>query len=141
MSVGEHIDIVRRWLRLADDGFKGDFTEFFSPDYRGHVSGRIHMDLMELQRLERGFSVAFSDVRRTIEDIWGIADKVVLRITTRARHVGEYQDIPATDRSVRVTGIVIYRFEGGKIAESWGELDFAGLWCQLTEKTDAAAGP
>jgi predicted ester cyclase len=37
-------------------------------------------------------------------------------------------------------GIVIYRFKDGKIAESWGELDFAGLWRQLSQTPPASTG-
>jgi len=36
--------------------------------------------------------------------------------------------IPASGREVVFAGIVIYRFRDAKIAESWGELDCAGLW-------------
>jgi hypothetical protein len=78
--------LVRRWIEMADSGFTGDFGAFFTPDYQGHVSGRMHMDLMELQRLERGFAAAFSPVTRVIDDLFSVDDKVVLRITTRATH-------------------------------------------------------
>ena len=123
---------------MADAGFVGDFEEFFTPDYAGHVSGRIHMDLPELKRLERGFAAAFPDAQRSIEDLWGAGDKVVLRITTRATHRGEFNGIAPAGRAVVLAGIVIYRFRDGRIAESWGELDFAGLWRQLSGAPPAA---
>jgi predicted ester cyclase len=132
-----NIALLLRWLAFADAGFHGDFAEFISRSYAGHLSGRIHMDLPELQRLERAFAEAFSEVTRTVEDVWGSGDQVVLRVTTNATHRGDFNGIPATGRRVRFSGIVIYRFENEKIAESWGELDFAGLWRQLT--TDQAA--
>jgi len=68
----EHTALIRRWLKMADGGFAGDFGEFFTSDYAGHLSGRIHMDLSELQRLERGFAAAFSDTRRSVEDLFGV---------------------------------------------------------------------
>jgi predicted ester cyclase len=71
-------------------------------------------------------------VSREIDDLFSVDDKVVLRITTRATHSGEFHGIAPTGRAITMTGIVIYRFRGGRIAESWGELDFAGLWRQLT---------
>ena len=125
-------ELIRRWLRMADAGFEGDFAEFFTEDYAGHLSGRIHMDLVELMRLERGFAAAFGEVTRTIEDLWGAGDRVVLRLSTRATHRAEFNGIPATGRTVVFTGLVVYRLRDGRIAESWGELDFAGLWRQLT---------
>jgi len=132
MTVPEHTDLIRRWLVMADGGFVGDFGEFFTPDYQGHVSGRIHMDLAELIRLERGFAEAFGDTVRTIEDLWGADDKVVLRVTTRAMHRAPFNGIATTGRRITFCGLVVYRFRDGRIAESWGELDFAGLWRQLT---------
>lgn len=135
MNELEHTALIRRWLKMADGGFVGDFGEFFTSDYAGHLSGRIHMDLTELQRLERGFAAAFSDTRRSVEDLFGAGDRVVLRVTTRARQSGEFNGIPASGREVVFAGIVIYRFRDGKIAESWGELDFAGLWRQLNEQS------
>ena len=131
MGPAENTELIRRWLRMADGGFVGDFGAFFTADYAGHLSGRIHMDLAELTRLERGFAAAFSDTSRSIEDLWGAGDQVVLRVSTRARHTGDFNGIAATGRTVLFTGIVIYRFRDGRIAESWGELDFAGLWRQL----------
>ena len=139
MTVERHTDLIRRWLRMADGGFVGDFGEFFTPDYAGHVSGRIHMDLAELERLERGFAAAFRDARRTVEELWGHGDRVVLRLLTRARHAGDFNGIAATGREITMTAIVIYRFRDGRIAESWGELDFAGLWRQLGPAPPGAA--
>jgi predicted ester cyclase len=132
MAADRNIALLVRWLKFADAGFNGDFEEFISPGYAGHLSGRIHMDLPELQRLERAFAGAFSAVTRTVEDLWGSGDKVVLRVTTNATQSGDFNGIPATGRRVQFSGIVIYRFADEKIAESWGELDFAGLWRQLT---------
>jgi predicted ester cyclase len=132
MATEQNVALLRRWLQFADAGFEGDFGEFISHDYSGHLSGRIHMDLPELQRLERAFAAAFSEVTRSIEDLWGSADRVVLRVSTTATHRGDFNGIAATGRRVQFSGIVIYRFAAGKIAESWGELDFAGLWRQLT---------
>ncbi len=72
MATEQNIAVLRRWLQFADAGFSGDFGEFISRDYSGHLSGRIHMDLPELQPLERAFAAAFAEVTRTIEDLWGV---------------------------------------------------------------------
>lgn len=132
MNEHENKTLIRAWLAAADAGFSADFGSFFVPEYRGHLSGRIHMDLEELVRLERGFAAGFSDVKRTIDDLLAVEDKVVLRLTTTAIHTGEWQGIAPTARRVTFTGMVIYRIQNGRIAESWGELDFGSLWRQLT---------
>jgi predicted ester cyclase len=58
-------------------------------------------------------------------------DCVVLRITSRGTHRGEFHSIAPTDRRVEFTGMVIYRIAGQKIAESWGDLDFLRLTRRL----------
>jgi len=122
-------ELIRRWIAFADEGFTGDFLQFFGSDYVGHL-GRDTQDLVELTRLERQFAGAFL-VKRTIEDLLVDGDKVVARIRSDATHVGDFYGRAASHRSVTFTAIVIYRVVGGRIRESWGEVDFAGLMRQL----------
>lgn len=44
---------------------------------------------------------------------------------------GEFMGIPATGKPVLIGVVDILRFEGGKIAERWGEADFMGMMQQL----------
>lgn len=132
MNIEENKALIRDWLQLADAGFSGDFDRFFAPNYVGHVSGRIHQTLAELKVQERAAAQVFSKATRTVEDLLAVEDKVVLRLSIKATHTGTFQGVPATGRDVVFTGIVIYRIAERRIAESWGEIDFAGLRQQLT---------
>jgi len=87
---------------------------------------------LELTRLERSFAATFADARRTVEDLWGADDRVVLRLTTRATHRGVFNGIEPTGRAIVMSALVICQVADGRILESWGELDFAALWRQLT---------
>ena len=58
-------------------------------------------------------------------------DKVATRFTNRATHEGELEGIEATGNTVEMTGIMIHRFEDGKIVESFQEADNADLMGQL----------
>lgn len=89
------------------------------------------MDASELERLEREFCAAFPDAQHSIDDFIAEDDRVVLRTTALATHRGEFQGVPRTDQHVEFTGLVIYRIQAGKIAESWGEIDFLRLMRQL----------
>ena len=131
MTLESNKALVRRWLKMGERGFAGDFHEYFTPDYRGHLAGQPTQSLDDLVRLERGFAAAFSNISYEVVDLFGVDDKVVLRVATRATHTGPFYGVEATGRQVAMTGIVIYRFVDAKIAESWGELDFLGLFRQL----------
>jgi steroid delta-isomerase-like uncharacterized protein len=123
-------DLIRRWIAFGNTGFAGSFEPFISDDYVGHL-GATTMDRHELERLERQFCSAFPDAHHTIDDLIAEDDRVVLRTTGRATHRGSFEGIPRTDRSVEFTGLVVYRIHAGKIAESWGEIDFLRLIREL----------
>jgi predicted ester cyclase len=131
MAANDNEDLIRRWLRMGEQGFAGDFHQYFTPDYTGHLGGQPTQSLDDLMRLERAFAAAFSRISYTVEDLFSIADKVVLRVTTCATHTGEFHGIAPTQRQVTMSGIVIYKVHAGRICESWGELDLLGLFRQL----------
>lgn len=123
-------NLIRRWIDFSNAGFAGSFADFISADYLGHL-GASTMDRSELERLERQFSAAFPDAHHTINDLIAEGDRVVLRTTAHATHLGAFEGIARTNRSVTFTGLVVYRIQNGKIAESWGEIDFLRLIREL----------
>jgi predicted ester cyclase len=123
-------DLIRRWIAFSNAGFAGSFDQFIAADYVGHL-GATAMDRCELERVERRFSLAFPDAHHTVDDLIGEGDRVVLRTTARATHRGDFEGIARTDRSVEFTGLVVYRIQGSKIVESWGEIDFLRLIREL----------
>jgi predicted ester cyclase len=129
-GLDDNKDLIRRWVEFSNAGFAGSFDEFISADYMGHL-GAVTMDRQELERLERVFSAAFPDAHHTVDDLIADGDRVVLRTTARATHRGEFEGIAPTGRSVEFTGLVVYRVEHGRIAESWGEIDFLRLIREL----------
>jgi predicted ester cyclase len=130
VQLDENKGIARRWITFASAGFSGGFDEFIAPDYVGHLGG-ADMDRPELERLEREFAAAFPDARYSIDDMVAEGDRVVLRLTTRGTHRGAYAGAAPTQREVEFTAMVIYRVRDGRIAESWGEMDFLRLMRQL----------
>src|SRR5262245_10901456 len=101
-------DVICRFLRMGEQGFHGDFLAYFTPDYRGYLSGRW-LSLTELIGFERAFAAAFTDISCIIDDMFAVEDRVACRITTRARHTCEFEGIAPTGRQVTVCGIAIYR--------------------------------
>jgi len=66
---------------------------------------------------------AFPDIRVTAEDVIAEGDRVVSRNTVTGTHRGDYMGVPATGRSITYSEIFIFRFAGGRIAETWGIVD------------------
>ena len=72
-----------------------------------------------------------SEMKVTLEDIVAEVDKVAVRWKVGCKHTGEFMGVPPTSKQLSMLGISIFRIEGGKIAEEWGEMDMMGLMQQL----------
>ncbi|MDR3575778.1 MAG: ester cyclase [Anaerolineaceae bacterium] len=74
---------------------------------------------------------AFPDLNYMIEDVIAEGDKVVTRSTWTGTNRGDFMGMPATNKQVKVSGIDITRFAGGKAVEHWATTDMLGLMQQL----------
>jgi steroid delta-isomerase-like uncharacterized protein len=74
---------------------------------------------------------AYPDLHITIEDLVEEGDRVVSRNTVTGTHQGEYMGIPPTGKSVTYNEIFIFRFAGGRLAETWGVVDVLSQMRQL----------
>jgi hypothetical protein len=74
---------------------------------------------------------AYPDLHVTIEDLIEEDDKVVSRNSVTGTHRGEYMGLPPTGKSVTYNEIFIFRFAGGRIAETWGVVDVLSQMKQL----------
>ena len=68
------------------------------------------------------------DCSNRVEDLIAEGDRVALRYTTRGRHGGELFGVPASGRTVTMTGIEIYRLVGDRVVEYWGEANMSELF-------------
>jgi predicted ester cyclase len=77
------------------------------------------------------FEGGFPQYRIKAEDMIEEGDKVAIRGRFMGTHSGEFNGIPATGKTVELPFIIIYRIEGGKIAEHWLEANNLALLTQL----------
>lgn len=112
-------------MALMDELVAADFIEHeeLPPEM---PTGREGVTLMT--RLLRG---AFPDFEATIEDVIAEGDKVVLRMTWRGTQEGEFMGIPPSGKRFSIAVFDIFRMEGGKIVEHWGQTDMMGMMQQL----------
>ena len=67
----------------------------------------------------------------TLEDVLADGDKVVVRWTNSGTHLADWFGVPATGRTVVVSGIDIHQLRNGKMAEHWDVVDIFGLMVQI----------
>jgi predicted ester cyclase len=73
----------------------------------------------------------FPDVRFTIEDVVAAGNRVAVRWTWTGTHTGDFRGFAPTGKAVHDTGLVLYTFEGGKVAAAVVETDRLGVLQQI----------
>lgn len=79
----------------------------------------------------QAFFAAFSDATIEVNLLVEEGDRVACLFTMTGTHTGEFNGIPPTGKPMRVSGISILRFDGGKCVERWNEMDSMGLLQQI----------
>jgi predicted ester cyclase len=139
MSAEENKKLIRHWFEQLDKGNFDIIDELLPVDYIDH-----NPPLPDLPpgregvwRSSLALAAAFPDAVHTIGDQMAEGDKVMTRLTTRARFTGEILGYQPTGREVEVSGIAVHRIAGGKLVEHWANMDMAGFM----EQIGAAAEP
>ena len=133
MSSDSKADTVSRLLELTwheDELSVAD--EVLAPEFVGHTPG------LPTARGPDGFKgfvhdvkAAFPDCRHPVDDIVAGDYSVAVRWRFIGTHEGEFLGVEPTGREVEITGLEQFRFEDGRIVESWASPDMLGLVRQL----------
>ena len=132
-SVAQNLDATSRyWQEVVTAGGDAKVGELLAPDEIQHwgIGGDTQGIDQYTARL-KAFLSAFPDIAITVESLFGQDDLTVSRWTATGTQQGTWLAVPATGKSVAWTGINIFRFDCGKIAEVWGNADHVGLLQQL----------
>jgi steroid delta-isomerase-like uncharacterized protein len=127
-------------LRRFDDAINSGDMELISKmiDELVEPDARIHTPLpleatgrQLLKQVWAALLQAYPDLHVAVEDLIAEGDKVVCRNVVTGTHQGEYMGIPPTGKPVTYNEIFIFRFEAGRIAETWGVVDVLSQMRQL----------
>ncbi|WP_321939586.1 ester cyclase [Paraburkholderia sp. J8-2] len=84
-----------------------------------------------LKDVVRGMRAAFPDMHWRVEEQLTEGDRVLTRFEWTGTHQGAFLGVDATGRAVKVWGMVIDRFQDGRIKETRLIMDTLGLMIQL----------
>ncbi len=79
----------------------------------------------------RALRGAFPDLKLSAEHLVANGDEVALAYTITGTHKGVFMGIPPAGKQFHARGVLIARFENGKMAERWGSSDELGILKQL----------
>ncbi len=84
------------------------------------------------KRSAREWRTAFPDIHFTVDELIAEDDKVVVRVTLRGTHLGPFQGLAPTGRTVVAGAVELALMQDGRIiGEGWHFLDELGLLHQL----------
>ncbi len=125
--------IVERWF--SEVFTKGDvhtLKEITAPDLNVHVPNHTFKGQEDFIADFMGwFRSVFVDDEWVIEDYFESGEKTAVRYTGHMTYKGGWLDIPSTDQRVTETGLMILRFEEGRIQELWCEMSDLHVLDQL----------
>lgn len=108
------------------------YLELYHPDAKLHfLPPGLPPGPTGLRLFYEAVFAAFPDSRLAVHDTVAEGDRVAMRYTFTGTHRGDFMGVPASGKSVTLTGITILRMAGGKCVERWSEADFLGLYRQI----------
>ena len=144
--MASHRETSRRMLDAYTTGDLSGLEDAFAADHVVHDAQNpfaAHQHGIDVLRGQvEMYRAAFPDLVMTVDAQYEDGDVVINRWTAVGTQSGDLPVLPATGRRATVTGILIDRYEGERIAESWSNWDTLGMLQQLgaVPVPEAAAG-
>ncbi len=135
MAQGTAADFARRHVEEIINGRRLDLVdELYAPDavYNDAVApGGTARGRQEIKAFFSAIFQAMPDVRFTIEDNFGTADRGLCRGTISATLRGDFGPFPATGKSATSPIAQIFRIADGQIVEVWVYSDTLSIMQQF----------
>jgi predicted ester cyclase len=134
MPEEQNIGIIKRIVALINERKLSQLAELTHPNFKRHdlagalpevsgANGPVDLVQMVLH--------AIPDIHYEIEQIVAQNDRVVVHLRGTGTHRGKFLGVAGTGKRIEWNGINIYRFEDGKVIETWQLLDVWGLMRQM----------
>jgi len=80
-----------------------------------------------------GTMQSFPDRQVTVEDVIGEGDRVFVRCRMQGVNTGglDWAGIPANGNSIDIEYVTEFRFQDGKVVETWAQMDIPKMMMQL----------
>jgi predicted ester cyclase len=144
MSTADNKHLVRRFYEEVWGKGHGEVSaEVFHDDYVRHDlrASTAEPGAAGQAKIALDFRRAIPDLDWQVDLILGDGEFVVGRWTATGTHTGPWGAIEPTGRPIRFSGVNIFRFEDGKVAEIWNHRDDLGLMTQIGAAVMAGAAP
>jgi steroid delta-isomerase-like uncharacterized protein len=134
MSAESNVALIRRFFDEVCNGRKLELADqMFTADHAYHdPSTPAAPGPQGVKDVIGTYQRAYADAKWTVHEVIAAGeDRVIVRWTGSGTNSSELMGIPATGKKVKVDGLWMARFSGGRIAEMWNCWDTLGMLQQL----------
>jgi steroid delta-isomerase-like uncharacterized protein len=136
MSEEQNISIIKHIVELINQRKLPQLAELTHPNFKRHdlagalpevsgTDGPLNLVQMVLSGIP--------DIHYEIVQIVAKDDRVVVHLRGTGTHRRKFLGVPGTGKRIEWNAINIYRFEDGKVIETWQLLDVWGLMRQMRQ--------
>ncbi|HEX7022564.1 MAG TPA: ester cyclase, partial [Trueperaceae bacterium] len=140
MTIEQNKEIMRRMIdEIWNNGNLMTADELFSPTHTSPSAPDLPPGPQSVKMLASMFRNAMPDYHMNIDLLMADEDSVVGRFTQSGTHTGApLMGLEPSGRKATWTEIGILRIAGGKVVESWYEVDMLAMMNQLNPQAQAA---
>jgi predicted ester cyclase len=117
--------------RVWNHGELAALDELTTAEFTYQLGDQPPRDRLGMQQFIAATRLGFPDWRVEALAIVCERDTVAVRWAGTVTHGGVFHGIAPTGRRLRVSGINLYQFAEGKIAQEWEQMDSLGILIQL----------
>ncbi|MHB1134426.1 MAG: ester cyclase [Chloroflexota bacterium] len=124
--------IVRRVLQmLSQPQLPADVDQTIDANWEGHAPMPFPRGPQGFSHLHGIWHGGFSDFSMTPEIVFSDGDYVAAHFLIRGKHTGDFMGFQATQKTVNINGVGIYRCQNGKLVEAWVNPNVMGALQQI----------
>jgi predicted ester cyclase len=127
MLENENTAIIRRWFEEVWNQRRLEtIDELLDPDAVAHDlggNGASTTGSAEFKIAAEQLLTAFGEAHFEVEDIFGVGDRVAVRLTATLKNTGQLGHLPPTGAEVSVPVMCIVHIRDGKLVEGWNAWD------------------
>jgi steroid delta-isomerase-like uncharacterized protein len=139
MDIDANKQVARRFIdEVFVHGDPDAIDELAAEDFVAHTFGPQPVGRDMLKAALPRVAAGIVDPEFRIDDVIAEGDRVAVRLTSSATHVGPFMGMPASGNRYTIQEIHIFRIRDGQVVEHWHEFDKAALMAQLQPRAAAA---
>lgn len=123
---------TKTWDEIINKKNLEPFNETnFDKDVILHMSPENVVGIENAKAFYANYLTGFSNIEFKVIDIFGQGDKIVKHWNFKGTHTGDFFGIPASGKTVNISGTTLAKFKDGKIAEEQDFMDNMTFMQQL----------